>query len=69
MADTKYDNRPDEVNPVYMFQTFEGSLLAEIAKGEINAQEFAAREMAARGVDKNLAWVGFERAAEIWGVK
>jgi len=64
MANKKYTDEQE-----FIFQTFESSLIAEIATGKIDAQEIAANEMTNRGLDKDGEWVGFARAALIWGVK
>ena len=46
-------------------QTLDTALLLAIAKGKINVQTMARDELAARGVDKKGAWVGFDKAAFI----
>ena len=54
------NNLPDELNPKFIFQMIKGELLAQIIKGEINPVELAKNELANRGVDENLKWVGFK---------
>lgn len=49
----------DELNENYMFSTTWTDLLCRIAKGEVNAQEMAKRELENRGLDINGQWVGF----------
>ena len=44
-------------------------LLSEVAKGNIDLNSMAKRELANRGLDQNGAWVGFPKAAEIHGIK
>lgn len=43
-------------------------LLIALAKGELDVQAIAARELAGRGLDKDGRWVGFAKAAEVWGL-
>lgn len=44
------------------------ALVAAIARGDIDVQQMAREELAARGVDENGAWVGFAAASRIHGV-
>lgn len=44
-------------------------LLSEAAKGNIDLNAMARRELANRGLDQNGDWVGFPKAAEIHGIK
>ena len=44
-------------------------LLSEAAKGNIDLNAMAKRELANRGLDQNGEWVGFPKAAEMHGVK
>ncbi len=53
-------NIPDSLNPKFIFQMIAGQLLAQIVKGEIDPKELAAKELAARGYNENLEWVGFK---------
>jgi hypothetical protein len=59
----------DDTNPKYMFQTFHTKLVLAIAEGRLDAQEYAKREMASRGLGKSGKWVGFDQAAKEWKVK
>lgn len=52
-----------------VLQTAATALLAAAARGEIDLNEMARREMASRGLDKNGKWVGFAKAAEIHGAR
>jgi hypothetical protein len=50
----------DELNPAFILSLTETELLSKIAKGEINLQELAKRELEDRGQNIDGAWVGFE---------
>jgi len=56
----------EDLNPTFVFQTFDSRLLNQIVTGKIKVQKIAAIELANRGLDKNLKWVGFDQAEEIW---
>lgn len=58
----------DDRNPAYLFQGTHISLVLAIARGELDAVALARREMATRGLDRTGAWVGFDRAAQAWGL-
>lgn len=47
-------------------QLMSTALLIQAATGEIDLNEVARRFVSQRGVDKNGAWVGFDKAYEIW---
>ena len=55
----------DELNPNMIFQGTYTELLVKAAKGEIDLNELAKSELAARGLDQHGEWVGFKKAAEI----
>ena len=57
------DVRDDE-NPDFLFSTTFTSLLVKIAKGQVDAEFYARKELANRGLDLNGNWVGFEAAAK-----
>jgi len=40
-------------------------VLAAVARGELDLNKLAREELAARGLDQNGQWVGFQKAAEI----
>ncbi|MDO8795072.1 MAG: hypothetical protein Q7J25_10685 [Vicinamibacterales bacterium] len=40
-------------------------VLAAVARGELDLNAVARRELANRGLDHNGTWVGFEKAAQI----
>jgi hypothetical protein len=48
----------DNQNPAFTFQGTDTKLLSQIARGEINAQELAKRELESRGMDINGKWAG-----------
>jgi hypothetical protein len=43
-------------------------LLSEAAKGNIDLNELAKRELANRGMDKDGKWVGFDEAKKLHGI-
>lgn len=55
------------MNPAEYFQTLPTELLRAIALGEVDAQALAGEQLASRGLDQRGRWVGFERAARVWG--
>lgn len=57
----------DDVEGV--IQLMKNEVLAAVLKGEIDLNEVARLEMASRGLDKKGTWVGFQKAAEIHGVR
>jgi hypothetical protein len=48
-------------------QTAPTALLAAAARGEVDLNHLARVELASRGLDRDGAWVGFQRAREIHG--
>jgi hypothetical protein len=50
-------------------QTLDSETLAKAARGEIDLNELARRELASRGLDSQAKWVGFEKAKELHGIK
>lgn len=44
-------------------------VLAAVSRGELDLNLVAREELAARGLDKNGVWVGFDRAAKIHNLK
>jgi hypothetical protein len=51
---------PDDLNPIFIFSLTANELLSKIAKGEINSQELAKRELENRGMNIDGQWVGFK---------
>jgi len=59
----------DEQAAVYAaeeIQTWTTAVLIALAKGEIDIQALAKKEMVSRGMDKDGIWVGFERSKNEW---
>jgi hypothetical protein len=50
----------DELNPAFILSLTATELLSQVAKGKINLQELAKRELENRGCDINGLWVGFQ---------
>ena len=59
---------PDEENPRFIFSLTHTSLLLDIAEGKIDSVELAKREIAARGLDKDGKWIGFDQAEKFWNI-
>ncbi len=59
---------PDDLNPNYIFSLTATVLLVQIAKGEIDAVDFARKELANRGLGRHGLWVGFREAKKQWEV-
>jgi hypothetical protein len=58
----------EEGNPAFMFQSVHSQLVRDVANGTIDANYYARREMANRGLGKIGEWVGFEKAKKYWDV-
>ena len=56
------------MNLLEHLQPLPTDLLKAMAKGEVDTQAIAARLMADRGLDRDGRWVGFEKAAQVWGL-
>jgi len=54
----------DEENPAYLLSGVWTTLLVQIAKGEVDVEELAKKELANRGLNNNGNWVGFKMAAD-----
>lgn len=50
----------DSENPIFIFSQTSVELLCAIAKGEIDAVEFAKHELKSRGLNENGMWVGLK---------
>ena len=46
-------------------QIADAKILAAVARGELNLNVVARRELASRGLDRHAKWVGFEKAAAL----
>ena len=51
----------DDLNPIFILSLTANELLYKIAKGEINVQELAKRELENRGLNIDAVWVGFNK--------
>ncbi len=61
---TRDEDLSDNENPDFLFSTTFTSLLTKIAHGDIDAEFYARRELANRGLDLNGNWIGFKAAAK-----
>ncbi|MBS33960.1 MAG: hypothetical protein CMO68_06085 [Verrucomicrobiales bacterium] len=52
-------HNPDELNPAFLFSITATELLIKIAKGEIDANQLARKELENRGLSHDGVWVGF----------
>lgn len=58
-------NLPDEKNPEMCLQALDTSILIAAARGEIDLNALARKELASRGISPRTgAWVGFAKAAQ-----
>ena len=53
------------VDELGFIQLADAQILAAVARGELDLNRLAREELAARGLDQQGRWVGFEKAAEI----
>ena len=53
------------IDEIGFIQTADTKVLAAVARGELDLNRIAREELAARGLDLNGVWVGFEKAREI----
>ena len=53
------------VDELGFIQTALTEVLAAVSRGELDLNKLAREELAARGLDQNGRWVGFQKAAEI----
>jgi len=58
----------DEQNPRYALQVIHADILASAARGELDLNALARRELASRGLDQNGQWVGFREAERLHGL-
>ena len=52
------------IDEIGFIQTADTKVLAAVARGEIDLNLIAREEMAARGLDRDGKWVGFDKARE-----
>jgi hypothetical protein len=55
----------DHLNPNFMFQSIDSSLLLKVVTGELNLSELVAMELANRGLDDTGNWVGHAKATQL----
>lgn len=65
----KFSNRPDALNPRYVFQSTSTQLLVETLKAEFDIEYCVRKELANRGLNRDGEWVGFSKAKEIHGIE
>ena len=53
------------IDDIGFIQTAAASVLAAVARGEIDLNRIAKEELVNRGLDVNGAWVGFAKAKEL----
>jgi hypothetical protein len=53
------------IDEIGFIQIADTKVLAAAARGELDLNRIAREELAARGLDLNGVWVGFEKAREI----
>jgi len=56
------------IDELGFIQIADTKVLAAVARGELDLNRLAREEIAARGLDKNGQWVGFDRARGIHNV-
>jgi len=61
-----YDPLPHLEELCSTFSTMDGALLRFIMHTEIPMKKLIRYELASRGYDENMLWVGFDRAKAIW---
>lgn len=63
-----YTSNEFSVDDLGFIQIALTKVLAAAARGELDLNQLARKEIAARGLDKNGVWVGFDKAAKIHNV-
>lgn len=64
----QYTSGPFSIDEIGFIQIADSKVLAAVARGEIDLNRIAREEMAARGLDQNAKWVGFDKARQIYNV-
>ena len=59
------DGTPFTIDELGFIQLADARILAAVARGELDLNAVARRELANRGLDHRGKWVGFEKAAQI----
>lgn len=62
------NNNAFTVDELGFIQTALTKALCAVARGELDLNEVARRELASRGLDLHGAWVGFDKAHQIHNV-
>lgn len=57
---------PDELNPELMLNMTASELLIKVAKGDIDIHKLVRKELADRGIDDQLGWIGPDKARKYW---
>lgn len=60
-----YSSGSFSIDDIGFIQTAAASVLAAVARGEIDLNRIAKEELSNRGLDVNGAWVGFAKAKEL----
>ena len=60
-----YSSGSFSIDDIGFIQTAAASVLAAVARGEIDLNRIAKEELVNRGLDVNGAWVGFAKAKEL----
>jgi len=58
----------DNMNPDFIFQSTDTSLLYKISRGDLDPVKSAKKELASRGLGLNCEWVGFNNAKKVHGL-
>ena len=64
-----FENRADDINPRFIFNTVATALLVEALRGDFDLKQLVRRELVKRGQNAEGNWVGFDKAAEIHKIK
>lgn len=56
----------DDKNPDYTFQVTDSDILAMAARGKIDLNQIARKELSQRGLDHHGNWVGFDESNRIY---
>lgn len=59
---------PDETNPQFLLSLASKEVLLAAARGELDVMRLVREQLAARGLDLDGRWVGFDAAKKVHGV-
>jgi hypothetical protein len=65
----KFKDRPDDLNPAFMFSLTATQLLTEALSGEYDINYLLRKELANRGLDRQGKWIGFDKAKKLHGIE